>query len=146
VADASVHGIAEVIAALEAAALRATVAATTIVTRGQAIVEAEAKKSMTGAHPRGAPSTSAPGAPPDVVTGTLRRSIMSSTPESLAGGGAVGRIYPTAVYARIQELGGTTGRNGATTLPARPYMQPAHEASKPRLEQIAIEEWGRLIP
>jgi phage gpG-like protein len=34
---------------------------------------------------------------------------------------------PTAPYARIQELGGATGRGGATVLPARPYFIPAAE-------------------
>lgn len=143
----TVIGVPQLLAAMQKATAEAEAAALNIVRRGQAVVEAEAKKQFTGAHAAGTPTTSRPGSPPDVVTGTLRRSIMSDRP-AVAGpfGGAVGRVYPTAIYARIQELGGTTGRGGTTRLPARPYMQPAHEASKPRLQRIAAEEWGRALP
>lgn len=142
--DESVHGASEVIAGLIRMAGESSVAAELIVKRAQVLVEGEAKKAFTGAHPRGMPTGSAPGTAPDVVTGTLRRSIMSSATETVDGG-AVGRVYPTAIYARIQELGGQTGRGGATTLPARPYLQPAYEASKPRISQIAAEEWARIL-
>jgi HK97 gp10 family phage protein len=131
----SVFGVAEVKAALDRIVEQSTAASVRIVKRGQAVVEANVKKQFTGAHKRGEPTTSAPGSPPDVVTGTLRRSITSDKP-SLSGFVATGRVYPTAVYARIQELGG----NG---LPARPYMQPGYEASLPELRDIAVEEWGK---
>ena len=133
----SISGIAEVIAALEAAGKAAQAANFKIVTRGQVIVEAAAKKSFTGQHKKGAPTTSTPGSPPDVVTGTLRRSIMSEAPQAVGGDGAIGRVYPTAVYSRIQELGGRG-------LPARPYMQPAYDGSLTRLAEIATQEWARI--
>lgn len=142
----NVHGVGEVVAAFTRTAAAAEAMAVVIVKRGQVVVEAEAKKAFTGAHPPGTPTTSRPGSAPDVVTGTLRRSIISDTPQRAGLLGAVGRVYPTAIYARIQELGGQTGRGGRTTLPARPYMMPAHEKVKPRLAQIAAEEWRRLVP
>lgn len=100
-------------------------------------------------------SPSAPGSPPGIVTGALRRSVHiypgSSGPVSRA------RVVPLIVYARIQELGGEvharhtytvkkgphkgeqrpgylrwTGKGGvhfahSVRLPPRPYMRPAHE-------------------
>jgi HK97 gp10 family phage protein len=136
-----IFGINEVIAALEAVSLAAQETAKTIVKRSEAVVESEAKKQSTGSHKRGAPTTSRPGEPPDVVSGTLRRSIKSD-PVSVNGWVAKGSVYPTAVYARIQELGGTTGHS---TLPARPYMRPAYELSLPKMTAIAAEEWAKAI-
>ena len=131
----SVHGVPELAAALDAIVARTTASAEIIVRRGQAVVEANIKKQFTGAHAKGTPTTSAPGSPPDVVTGTLRRSVTSETPV-LNGAVATGRVYPTAVYARIQELGGRG-------LPPRPYMEPAHQASLAAIQRIALEEWAR---
>jgi phage gpG-like protein len=134
-------GVRELMAAFGKAAEAVEVTATQIVKRGQALVEGEAKKQFTGAHARGTPTTSRPGSPPDVVTGTLRRSIVSDSPQR-DGLGVTGRVYPTAVYARIQELGGQTRRG---TLPARPYMAPALKSATPRLSAIAAEEWGSAL-
>jgi hypothetical protein len=135
---AAVHGVHEVIAALEKLAVEAAAASVRIVQRGQVVVEAEAKRQFTGAHAKGLRTTSSPGSPPDVVTGTLRRSIRSDKPSPVGAFGASGRVYPTAIYARIQELGGAT-RHGF--LPPRPYMQPAHSKVLHELEAIAVEEW-----
>lgn len=134
-----VHGAREVIARMAAIGDAAGEAAARIVARGQVVVENEAKSGFTGSHAKGQPTTSEPGQPPDVVTGTLRRSIKSSKPEPVGQFGARGQVYPTAIYARIQELGGPTWNNGF--LPPRPFMRPAHEKSKDRLEAIALEEW-----
>jgi phage gpG-like protein len=75
-------------------------------------------------HARNAATTAAPGSPPAMVTGALRRSV--KTVEVAPGHVEVGA---TTAYARIQELGGTAGRGGATTLPARPYLRPAYDAA-----------------
>jgi HK97 gp10 family phage protein len=131
----SVFGVAEVKAALDRIVAESTAASVRIVKRAEAVVEANAKKQFTGSHKRGEPTTSTPGSPPDVVTGTLRRSIVSDVP-TLSGFVVTGRVYPTAVYARIQELGGQG-------LPPRPYMQPAYEASLDKLRDIAVQEWGK---
>jgi phage gpG-like protein len=90
------------------------------------VLEAEAKRQLgTYAHPRGTPTPSPRGQPPAVVTGTLRRSIRVTAPEPTGTAGWSISVGPTAIYGRIQELGGFTGRNGATYLPPRPYMDPA---------------------
>jgi len=79
-------------------------------------------------HPRRTPTPAPPGAPPSVVTGTLRRSIVFTEPVPVGQGRWVASIGGTVVYARIHEFGGQTGRNHATTLPARPYLRPTAEA------------------
>jgi hypothetical protein len=134
----SVFGVSEVKAALDRIVAQSTAASVRIVKRAEAVVEANAKRQLKlKGHKRGTPTDSAPGEPPSTISGTLGRSIRSDVP-SLSGFVATGRVYPTAVYARIQELGG----NG---LPPRPYMQPGYEASLSRMQEIATEEWGRAI-
>ena len=128
-------GVPEVGAALDAMVAASTEAALVIVRRGQAVVEGNIKRQFTGSHAKGQPTTSAPGSPPDVVTGTLRRSITSSTP-TLNGLMATGHVYPSVVYARIQELGGRG-------LPARPFTAPGADASLAAVQRIAVEEWTK---
>lgn len=140
--DFRILGVAELRGALTRMVAEVEAGALEIVRRSQAEVEAEAKAAFTSAHSRGTPTPSSPGTPPAVVTGTLRRSILSETPERI-GFGYVGRVYPTTVYARVQELGGATGRNHAAVLPARPYLKPALDRKRDRLSAIAREVWAR---
>lgn len=142
-----IFGIEELTAAFEEMVKTAQEAAKTIVRRAQVELEAETKKSFRLSNPPGrdshgrfSRSVSPPGSPPAVVTGTLRRSITSSKVEVRATS-ATGTVYPTAVYARIQELGGIAG-HGAH-LPARPYLAPALEKTTPRMQEIATEEWAK---
>jgi hypothetical protein len=111
-------------------------------------------------HSPGTSTTSPPGQPPALVTGTLRRSIRV-TP---AAGGPerwTSSVRPTVVYARIQEKGGDIYPVRAKMLrfavdgqarfakhvhlPARPYMAPAAERMKAdgslrRAAQAAFDE------
>ncbi|MEW2164427.1 HK97 gp10 family phage protein [Streptomyces sp. NPDC007084] len=90
------------------------------------LAEAAIKRMLTtSSHPKGTPTPSNPGDPPSLVTGTLRRSIKVTGPVPAGRGRWVAEIGPTAVYGRIQELGGTAGRG--SELPPRPYVQPAYE-------------------
>lgn len=132
----SVFGVPELQAALDKLLLDSTAASVRIIKRSEAVVEKAVKKQFAGSHKRGEPTYSLPGEPPDVVTGTLKRGITSS-PVTMTGFAALGSVYPTAVYSRIQELGGRY-------LPARPYLQPGYEESLPELREIAVEEYGRL--
>lgn len=92
------------------------------------------------AHPPGTWTNAPPGRPPAWVTGELARSMVI-TPLKRGGMEASNLIGPTAVYARIQELGGDIRpdhhrylhwvREGKdfwsqfVELPPRPYMRPA---------------------
>jgi HK97 gp10 family phage protein len=49
------------------------------------------------------------------------------------------------VYAAIHEFGGVTGRNYATTIPARPYMRPAVDEGKQRIIEAVGEVLKRNI-
>ncbi len=107
--------IAEVDVATEAAAAA-----------GGHLVEGQIKDNLSRySHPKGTRTTSPPGEPPAVVTGTLRRSLIVEGPARIGFGMYEARVGPAGVvYARVQELGGRTGRNGATVLPPRPYVKP----------------------
>lgn len=67
-------------------------------------------------------------------TGSLEGSIKIAEYAKRVGRGARG-LWGSVdiVYALIHELGGTTGRGGATTIPARPYLRPAADAQYPGL-------------
>src|SRR2546429_5409805 len=94
------------------------------------MIEAAAKVQLTtSSHRRGDPTPSAPGEPPSLVSGNLRRSVNVTGPESVGATGWQGEVGPTAVYGRIQELGGIAGHG--SRLPARPYMKPAWDEVEP---------------
>lgn len=87
-------------------------------------------------HPPGTKTPSPPGGFPGQITGRLARSL---TTKGIALNSSVVRMVrvglsksswsitfgPTAVYSRIQELGGWTGKGHNTYLPPRPYFRPA---------------------
>jgi phage gpG-like protein len=108
------------------------------------LLEREIKAQLaTSSHPRGTPTPSSPGEPPSLVTGTLRRSVSVMGPTPLGTGRWQAQVGPTAVYGRIQELGGVTGRGGATELPPRPYVRPAYEklATSGALTSLYSSAW-----
>lgn len=92
-------------------------------------------------HTAGTPTPAAAGDPPALVSGTLRRSAVI-VPAATAGTRAVASCRVAAVYARIQEKGGTVTVKRAKVLynkrtkqafgksvklPARPYMEPTRD-------------------
>lgn len=95
-------------------------------------------------HPPNTPTPSPPGQPPARITGHLRGSLTPTGPVS-TGGGFTGQLGPTAVYSRIQELGGQAGRGHSVTLPPRPYMRPTVRSSRSDLRAIYVEAWRRAM-
>lgn len=100
-------------------------------------------------HAEGAPTPSAPGQPPALVTGTLRRSARP-VPAVASGPRAVASVRVSVIYARIQSKGGVirvvrkkvlankrTGQffGKSVRLPARPFMEPT---------LAAVRDSGRL--
>lgn len=96
----------------------------------------------TATHRAATRTPSAPGQPPALVTGTLRRSARI-VPAVASGPRAVSSVRMGTVYARIQELGGDISVKRAKVLynkrtkqafgthvrlPARPYMKPTRDA------------------
>lgn len=113
---------------------------------GALLVERAAKLILrTYTHPAGTPTPSPPGSPPALVTGFLARSV-ETRPARPAGLYAwAAEAGPTAVYARIQELGGVTGRGHRVRLPARPYMRPVHAAVAGRIRDLYVKRWAGVI-
>jgi hypothetical protein len=110
------------LAALEHDLQRATRLATA---HAAHLAEAAIKQILTtSSHPKGTPTPSAPGEPPSLVTGTLRRSTKVTGPVPAGFGRWLAEVGPTAAYGRVQELGGTANY---AVLPPRPYVQPAYE-------------------
>jgi hypothetical protein len=95
-------------------------------------------------HPPGTPTPSPPGQPPARITGHLRGSLSPTGPVP-TGGGFTGQLGPTAVYGRIQELGGVTGRGHSVTLPPRPYLKPTVLGARSDLARIYLEAWRRAM-
>ena len=122
--------------AMDRIAEQAAEASKEIVARSAAVVEAAAKANFEGAHKKGQPHVG--GDRPNVVTGTLRRSIRS-TPIVQVGRGAYSTtVGPSTVYARRVELGYRGSR-------AYPYFSPAARKVQPQLEAIAAETWRKFL-
>jgi phage gpG-like protein len=141
-----IEGLAQLDAAIEGLAVSLNAATRSATAQASHLLEREIKQTLSKAsHPRGTPTPSSPGEPPAVVTGTLRRSITVKGPHPLGLGRWEAQIGPTAVYGRVQELGGVTG-HGAV-LPARPYVQPAFErlAATGALSRVYHSAWRRAI-
>lgn len=144
----TVSGISEVISALRAMGERAAAATPQAVVAGQAVIEGRARAALSRySHPPGTPTPAPPGGPPALVTGRLRSSFDLAGPTQQGVGVWRSVMGPTAVYARIQELGGRAGRNHASVLPARPYLRPSvEEALHSGLVRAQfVQAWGRAI-
>ena len=77
------------------------------------------------AHPPGTKTPSPPGEPPGTITGRLANSVRRRGSLGTATASWSIKVGPTAVYSRIQELGGRTGKGHKTYLPPRPYFRKA---------------------
>lgn len=122
------------------------------------LIEREIKLTLrTYTHPEGTPTTSPPGQPPALVTGNLRRSIVVRGPR--AGRKpyqVVAQVGPTAVYSRIQELGGRVRIRGRgevgpqrersyANLPARPYVRPTVNRVRRDVRHIYQRHWTKAL-
>lgn len=141
-------GLDAAIKALAAKEIRITTATRSAVRAGNLLAQrrAHAQLSRYGYHPAGTPTPSPPGEPPARITGALRGSLKPTGPTPTPMG-FTARMGPTVAYGRIQELGGVTGRNHATTLPPRPYMKPVHASLRTdgALRGIFIAAWRRAL-
>lgn len=142
-----VTGAGDLAAALERIAAAGESAARPAAEAMAAVAERTVKQELSiDSHPRGTPTPSRPGEPPSLVTGQLRRSVRRTRSE----GGAShweAHVAPTVVYARIQELGGATGRAHRSVLPARPYMRPAlaRAGANGQLRKAAIRAFRKAV-
>ncbi|MFI5814853.1 hypothetical protein ACIA7S_28340 [Streptomyces sp. NPDC051643] len=143
-----VLGVSELNGALERLLVSLNVATRTATAQSSHLLERGIKQKLaTSSHPAGTPTPSAPGDPPSLVSGTLRRSTTVKGPVPLGMGRWEAQIGPTAVYGRIQELGGSTGRGGATELPPRPFVRPVYEtlAASGALTNLYHSAWRAAL-
>ncbi len=138
-------GVTEFSAAIDRLILRANAAAIEAVTTGAALIERNAKSNFEGNHKKGQPHVG--GSKPNVVTGTLRRSIHSEPVEQLSVGRYQAKVGPSVIYGRRIELGfrgsDSLGRNYRQ--PPYPYFGPAVEAAQPLLDGIFTRAWARAL-
>lgn len=90
-----------------------------------------------GSHPPGTRTGSAPGSPPWRISGHLGDSVTVRRARSVGPGRWEGAAGPTAVYSRVQELGG-----GPYRLPARPSLRPAWDLVRPTVSHQFHAAWG----
>lgn len=134
-------GLSEVQAAFTKVSAQADVAARSIVTKTAAVTEREIKNNFEGAHKKGQPHVG--GDKPNVVTGTLRRSIGHERVTRTAAFTYGTRLGPRTKYARRVELGGTDSR-GVTTGPF-PYFEPGVRTARAQFSAIAATEWASFL-
>lgn len=127
------HGVREFNAALDKAVAEARVAGERGANAAAALVARTTQdKLRLTTHRASEPTPSRPGEPPSLVTGQLRRSVKIVPAVPRGATAWVAQVGPTAVYARIQELGGELPKSiysamykAPVTLPARPYLEPS---------------------
>lgn len=141
----TIEGVDDFAAALDALHERLHAATRTATQDGMNLLQRRTRTNLSRySHAPGTPTPSPPGEPPARITGHLRGSLSPTGPLP-GGGGFTGEIGPTAVYSRIQELGGQAGRGHSSTLPPRPYLAPAVRASRDQLRRLYIEAWRRAL-
>ena len=125
-------GIREFEAAVAKIAAQADVAAKVAVVKIAAKVEAEAKANFEGSHKKGEAHVG--GDKPNVVSGSLRRSIVS-TPAERYGMWDYGiEVGPTLIYGRRVEL-----EYGYK------FMQPAYDKVRPLMVEMLAGEFRKII-
>lgn len=95
-----------------------------------------------GSHPPGTKTGSVPGSPPWRISGHLMDSSRVQRARPTGPGRWEGQTGGTAVYSRIQELGGWTGAGHRTYLPPRPSLRPAWDLVRPTVRETFRATWG----
>lgn len=141
--DSAWIGINQAIAALAKMDQRVDAATAVTVVQAGALTEAKAKANFEGSHKRGEPRVPNSDNKPNIVTGTLRRSIRSTPTVRLAGGYSV-MVGPTTEYGRRVELGfvGQDSLGRRYNQPPYPYFGPAVEEVRVEAHALAISNWA----
>lgn len=98
-----------------------------------------------GWHPPGTPTGSVSPDPPWRISRHLRSEVKTDGPHPSGPHGWWGRVGSTAIYARIQELGGVTGRGHRTRLPPRPHLKPAWAIVRPTVRRTFMRAWAAAV-
>lgn len=134
-------------AAIDRLEQRVVLMARQTVARAADEIIAKAMKNFDGAHRKGQPHVG--GDKPNVVTGTLRRSIHHTVLQAFEGGmgGWETMVGPATVYARRIELGypGGDSAPGHQHTRAFPYFRPAADEVAKDLTGIAALTWKEFM-
>lgn len=107
------------------------------------VIERGMKQQITGGHPKGTKTGASPGGPPENISGTLRRSIMTDFPVSVGGGMFEVTVGPTVIYARHVDLGGPRWPDGVSY----PYVQAGANLAidSGQVEAVFLRSWARAM-
>lgn len=136
--NTAVTGVRELQAALTRGMAQADLAARANVQLASLELIKEAQANFSGSHRKGYPHVPNGNNYPNVVTGTLRRSIISDGIRPLGPAFYSTKVGPTTKYGRRVELGlHPTG--------AYPYFGPAVKRVRAKVNTIAAANWAKLI-
>ena len=136
-----VFGLTEINAALSKVIKDSQEVARVIVAEAGLRVVTAARENFQGVHPLHGQHVG--GLHPNVVTGTLRRSIGNSGIHVRGFGEAVTTVGPRTIYSRRVELGfhGTDSAGRSFRQPPHPYFIPAVVEAIPSFREIAHRRW-----
>jgi phage gpG-like protein len=117
-------------------------AADTLVTTTQGNLSHAGTYRPPSARP-GSPMSSEPGTPPALQSGYLRDRILKILEGEIDSGVYQARVYPSTVYARIQELGGVAGKGHRSHLPARPYFEVSIDECRGEMRSAFVAGWSK---
>ena len=143
----NIEGVSDAIAALEHMKTKVIVATRQATERSGSVLQATAVGEFNN------------GTAPNTRTGFLQRSIIAWPVVQQGPATYMVQVNPTAIYSRIQELGGTItpkerqylswvtdGRRyfkKSVTLRPRPYLRPATESMVTKMPPIFYEAWKK---
>jgi hypothetical protein len=133
----SIRGLSGLEAAFTRGAAQADLAARSVVQVGALELVKEAQANFSGSHRKGQPHIPNGNNFPNVVSGTLRRSIQSDGVRAFGPAAYSTRVGPSTVYGRRVELGlAPTGPH--------PYFGPAVKRMRPKLAASAVTAWSKI--
>jgi hypothetical protein len=133
------HGLKELEAELARKIALIDPTARMVLAKATSLIERKAKANFSGSHAKGQPHIG--GDEPNVVTGYLRRSIITTTPTRIGVASYSATVGPTAIYGRAVELGLPRWTRGY----GYPYFTPAVHDALPEIERLTVEAWSRVL-
>jgi len=133
--DFEFAGVSEFRKAIDTFVTRENTATRAAVAAAAHVIEASAKEHFSGSHAKGLPHVG--GSEPNVVSGSLRRSIHVEGPVSNGLFSWTAKVGPSTVYARAIELGLRQNRSVKY-----PYFGPGFTESLPRVRKIMTAAWA----
>lgn len=154
-------GVSATVEALEAYKARVSIATREATKASADALQRSARANFHGYHSPGFHHVG--GSAPNIVTGNLQKSIVSSPVVQTGVGRFATRVGPTAIYSRVIELGGyitpkekrylswfdaqvgVQRFEKGVSIPPHPFFVPAAEAMPPKMYEIFLEAWTEAV-